>query len=653
VNRLAREKSAYLRQHGKDPVDWYPWGSEAFEAAAQIDKPIFLSIGYATCHWCHVMGRESFSDPEIGALMNDNFISIKVDREERPDIDNIYMEMAQALMSSPGGWPLNLILTPDLKPFFAATYLPKELLKEVIVQMKELWVGEERGVIIQESTRLIELFDHTSNATGTTLPSNNDITRAVSQIMNLADPIHGGLQGEPKFPLSYHTQFLMSHAKKTSDSRALFFTELTLTSMRKGGIFDQIGGGFSRYCVDVAWVVPHFEKMLYDNALLAKTYIEAFRLTKDVEYAETASATLRYLIRDMGHVGGGFYGAEDADSEGHEGIFYTWTPDEVAKFIPGEEGELFCSYFDITHQGNFEGRSILHIEADVAEFCSSLNIDETDFSSVVLDGCKKLFNERQKRERPLRDEKVVVSWNGLVIDALIHAGKALSIKEFETAAIQAAEFIRNTLWKEGRLYHLWCEGPSNIGAFLDDYACLIKGVLSLYEAGCGKTWLEWAIDLTKAVERDFKEIEGAFYQTDGREPLILRKCEFADGSEPSGNAVHTENLIRLYKITGIELYLTQAEDVLKAAKKYIDMAVPSTCFHLMALQRYLDLDAPIVKMGQKPHDDVVKTLFTIFSPHMTIIWDEAGDGSVTICEGKKCRPPLTKLDEIINTLKQL
>jgi len=658
VNRLAKEKSPYLLQHADNPVDWYPWGDEAFRAAQSQDKPIFLSIGYATCHWCHVMKRESFENGEIAQLLNRAFINIKVDREERPEVDSIYMEFAQALMSSAGGWPLNVILTPDLKPFFAVTYLPPKNIKglmglpEFVQHIQTLWVSDERQSICKEAEKLVEMFAHTSNATGHELPTQQHLMEAVEKFFNLADPVYGGIRGTPKFPMGYQSEFLMAHAKVKGDSRALFYVELTLEAMHQGGIYDHLGGGFARYAADEEWSIPHFEKMLYDNAILAKTYLEAWKVTKKEKYADVTRETLSYLLRDMAHPEGGFYSGEDADSDGHEGLYYTWTPLEVQEVVPGEDGELLCAFFDITHQGNFEGRNVLHIDLPADEFAAQLNVSLDLFREKLKKGRADLLRQRQSRPKPLRDEKILTSWNGLAIDALARAGSSLKEPRFTEAALQTAEFIRKNLWKEGKLLHRWCGQEAKFDAGLEDYVYLIKGLLSLYEEGCGETYLEWAKLLAAVCERDFKEIDGAFYQTDGREPLILRKCEFYDGAEPSGNGVHTENLLHLYQLTQEESYLHQAEDVLKASKDYIEMFPPGTCYHLKALQRYLDPAATTLTLtGITP--EIRALLASHFLPHAAVVLREGSELSCLICRSGACEPPLTKLDAIIQAIEKV
>ncbi len=396
--------------------------------------------------------------------------------------------------------------------------------------------------------------------------------------------------------------------------------------MQRGGIYDHLGGGFSRYAVDEEWTIPHFEKMLYDNAILAKVYLQAWKYTKNPKYAQVSKEILDYMIRDLMYGEGGFFSGEDAESEGHEGLFYTWTPMEVQEVLPGEEGELFCAYYDVTAQGNFEGRNVLHIDLPVEEFAPALQMQKDDVEKILAKGRQALLRRRQLRPRPLRDEKILTSWNGLVIDVLARAGAAFQEPKYTEAAIKTVEFIEKNLWVNGRLLHRWCNGEAKFPGILDDHAFLIKGLLSLFEEGCGVKYYEWAVTLTKILDRDFKEIEGAFYFTDERSQLLLRQCEFFDGAEPSGNAVQTENLLRIYQMTQDETYLRQAEDVLKASKNYIEKVAPAAFYHMMAALRYLDPAAPTVVVVPDSKGTDVPTiqskLAAHFSAHLITIMEK-------------------------------
>ncbi len=589
-NHLAHEKSPYLQQHAHNPVDWYPWGEEAFALSEKLDKPIFLSVGYATCHWCHVMERESFSDPQMAQLMNDTFVNIKVDREELPEVDNIYMEFAQVLMSSAGGWPLNVILTSDLKPFFAVTYLPPKTkrgligLDQFIAHIKQIWQSDERQLLIEQANKLVEVFERTHVSAGEEMPGEEQLVNGVERLFEVADPLYGGVKGEPKFPLGYQANFLLQFAKKKNESRALFYVELTLDRMARGGIYDHLGGGFARYSIDQKWQIPHFEKMLYDNAILADAYLEAWLSTNKPIYRRITQEILDYILREMTSPEGGFYSAEDADSEGHEGRFYTWTPHEIQAVLTPEEAQLFCQYYQVTEHGNFEGRSVLNQLLPSNEFAEIYKLSEEELEKRLAHARKLLFIEREKRERPFKDDKILSGWNGLMIAALARAGKMLQEERFTQAAEKAATFLKNNLWKEGRLLRRYREEEARFPAGLDEYAYLIHGLLEL-----GPEWHTWAVELATLLKNEFKAKGGAFYQTEKKQSILLRKCEFYDGAEPSGNGVHAHNLIRLFQMTQDETYLTQMEDILKAAKKFIEAYPPGACYHLLALQCYLDI----------------------------------------------------------------
>jgi len=680
TNRLIHEKSPYLLQHAHNPVDWFPWGDEAFQKARSEDKPIFLSIGYATCHWCHVMEHESFANPRIAKLLNDAFINIKVDREELPQVDSIYMELAQGLMSSAGGWPLNIILTPELKPFFAVTYLPPEDqlgaigFPQVISQIKEIWHSKDRERLIEQADRIVEMLSQISPSSGTVFPSEGLISRSIETFFEISDPVFGGIKGEPKFPMSYQLEFLLRYAKKNSDSRSLFLVELTLDQMARGGICDQLGGGFSRYSVDDRWIVPHFEKMLYDNALIAATYCEAFRFTRNPHYRTSAEEVIRYVLRDMTSPDGVFFSAEDADSEGHEGRFYTWTPAEVKLALSSPLAEKFCLYYGITPQGNFEGRSVLHAIIPLEELAGHLKQPAEELRQEIIEAKKKLFEKRKERPRPFKDDKIISSWNGLMIYALIKAGETFQKTEYLEAAIKAVEFLKARLWQNGWLLRRFREDEARFSGSLEDYASLIKALLSLFELGLGTKYFLWALEMVQILENEFKVSEGAFYQTNGREQLLLRRCDLYDGAEPSGNAVHAENLVRLYQLTGVEKYLTDAEGIFKAAKMLIDAYPPGTFYHLLALQRYYDRKTPLIVIALDEQKSLMpeirKELALQQLPHVAIIWKALDDEELVkaipilsnktplnhsttlyICTGTHCERPLNDRQEIMNALR--
>lgn len=636
TNRLIHQKSPYLLQHAHNPVDWFPWSQEAFTAAKESDKPIFLSIGYATCHWCHVMEKESFEDPQIAQILNNTFINIKVDREELPEVDSLYMEFAQGMMAGAAGWPLNVILTPELQPFFAATYLPPHSrqglvgISELSLRIKEVWHGEEREAVLMQAAQVVEVFAENIHPRGEELPEREELQDTADLLFKMGDPTYGGMRGTPKFPISYQYNFMLRYSSRSKDGRALFLVERTLDMMHRGGIYDHLGGGFSRYSVDARWLVPHFEKMLYDNALLAHTYLETWQVTKLPLYREVCEGILQYVLREMTHREGGFYSAEDADTEGQEGLFYTWTPYEINQILGRPDGELFCQYYDVTEEGNFEGRNILNTKISIEEFAEKKGIDPLKLATQITELRHKIWKTREKRVHPLKDDKILSSWNGLMIFSMVEAGCAFDDTHYVTAAVKAANFIREHLWEDGQLLRRWREGEASFDAGLDEYAFLIRGLLSLFEADCGNEWLEWALQMTEILETRFKEPSGAFYQTSGiDENLILRKCQFSDGAEPSGNAIHCENLLRLYQLTSNRKYLQQAEDIFRAVKRYVDTYPPGYCFHMINLNRYYDRHAPMIVIAlnekEEMSEELRHLLYSEFVPHKTIVWRRHGD----------------------------
>ncbi len=683
TNRLVHEKSPYLLQHAHNPVDWFPWGEDAFFAAKQSEKPIFLSIGYATCHWCHVMEKESFEDLEVAHLMNETFINIKVDREELPEVDSLYMEFAQSMMQGAAGWPLNVILTPDLQPFFAATYLPPKSqqgmmgLTELIARIKEVWEGEERDRVLSQAEKIVEVFGEGIHTQGDELPEKEQLEDTAEMLFKMADPIYGGIKGAPKFPIGYQNDFLLHYSHTYKDSRAVFLVERTLDMMQRGGIYDHLGGGFSRYSVDEKWLVPHFEKMLYDNALLIQSYMEAWQVTGKPFYREIGEEIIGYILREMTHPEGGFYSAEDADSEGHEGRFYTWTLSDVQQILGEKESELFCRFFDITEEGNFEGRNILHTPLHLEEFASKEGTDVEFLSPLFAEQKKLLWKARENRVHPLKDDKIISSWNGLMIHSLAQAGCAFEDQKALDAAIETGHFIRNRLWKNGRLLRRWREDEAQFPGGLDEYAYLIRALITLFEVTGEYEWIEWAFDMTLDLQVNFKAEEGAFYQTDGQDPnIILRRTQFSDGAEPSGNAVHCENLLRLYQITNNSLYLEQAEDILCAVKKYLDTYSPGYAFHLMNLNRYYDRHAPTLVIALNRtgewRQELQKEIFHRFIPHKAVIWRDPDDirlfdsisslkeqnpieerTTLYLCHQGICKLPLNELPEMIDAIRKL
>ena len=569
-NRLNKEKSPYLLQHACNPVDWYPWGKEAFEAARREDKPIFLSVGYSTCHWCHVMAHESFEDPDVARLLNQSFICIKVDREERPDIDQIYMAAAIAV-SGRGGWPLTVIMTPDKKPFFAATYIPKKGhlgltgLMELIAQVKEMWDNDRESLLRSANIIVNHLKGRQSGkgADGQKEAHKNPLlespfdssllSRGYSALSSIYDPENGGFGTAPKFPTPHHIQFLLRCWKRTKNSLPLEMAKTTLQGMRMGGIYDHVGFGFHRYSTDPEWFVPHFEKMLYDQALLAMAFAEAYQATGEEEYARTVREILEYILRDMTSLEGGFYSAEDADSEGVEGKFYTWTAVELKEYLGDEDFRLLIRLFDVYEGGNFEeGRNILRQRSSFSDAAAVLKIPEEELYRRSSDMISRLYLARERRIHPLKDDKILTDWNGLMIAALARAAGALQDPDLAMAASRAADFLLEVMrTPEGRLMHRYRQGV-DIQANLDDYAFLIWGLIELYEAIFDVKYLKAAVHLNEVMEQHFwdREAGGFFFTADDGEELLVRKKEYYDGALPSGNSIALLNLLRLLHLTG-------------------------------------------------------------------------------------------------------
>jgi len=584
-NRLIHEKSPYLQQHAYNPVAWYPWGDEAFARAAKENKPVFLSIGYSTCHWCHVMERESFEDPAVAELMNQSFVSIKVDREEHPDVDQLYMS-AVMMLTGQGGWPLTVFLTPERKPFFGGTYFPPERrgpmpgMKELLPSVAQAW-RDRRDEIRQSSEQVAQaLQERLAHDVPSGPISDEALQRAFNQAVQTYDPTWGGFGGAPKFPRSHELSWLLHFWSRTDTRQALDMVTATLDALARGGIHDHLGGGFHRYATDARWLVPHFEKMLYDQALLARTYLEAYRATKRQDYAEVARDILDYVLRDLTDAQGAFYSAEDADSEGEEGKFYVWTPEETMEALGAEAAELFNRFYGVTPEGNFsaEGgsapggehsKSILHVERPLEEFARVNGLDPADLARRLTEAREKLLAVRSQRIRPHRDDKVLTSWNGLMIGSFAYAASTLGEDRYLKAAQRAADFILETLNKdsqpfdsaqgsgerakrvEPQLLRRYRDGEARYGGTLEDYAFLTYGLLELYEAGFDPRYLAQADALaSQMLERFWDEDGGGFFMRDKGEPaLIARVKEVYDGALPSGNSVAALALLRLGRMT--------------------------------------------------------------------------------------------------------
>lgn len=573
TNRLIKEKSQYLLQHAYNPVDWYPWCDEAFEKAKAEDKPIFLSIGYSTCHWCHVMEKESFEDEQVAQMMNDTFISIKVDREERPDIDGIYMKVCQ-MTTGGGGWPLTVIMTPDKKPFFVGTYFPKRQrfnrigMIELIPKINEFW-QTKRDDILHSADEITKNLNQISNRKVEGKINPEIFEKAYKQFEKRFDKTYGGFGEAPKFPSPHNLIFLMRYNNLThtlnlnltlspNQSNSLQMVEKTLIAMRLGGIYDHIGFGFCRYSTDRFWLVPHFEKMLYDQAMLLMAYTEAYQITKNELFKQTCEEIIDYVSRVMTSENGGFFSAEDADSEGEEGKFYLWTKREIEELLPKDFSEYFIQIFNVEQGGNFHDeakgirtrKNILHLKKSLQEISEELNLDYKYVVKKVEECRKILFNEREKRVHPLRDEKILTDWNSLMISALVKAYLVFNNEEYLQRAENAHEFIKINLWNDQKLFHRYKDGEVKYDGNLDDYSFLIQANLDLFEATSKAEYLKFAIELNQILKEKFWDSEagGYFFTGSDSEELISRQKELYDGAIPSGNSVQLLNLIRLSRI---------------------------------------------------------------------------------------------------------
>ncbi|NOU89755.1 DUF255 domain-containing protein [Paenibacillus sp. LMG 31460] len=680
-NLLINEKSPYLLQHAYNPINWHSWNSEAFEIAKRENKPIFLSIGYSCCHWCHVMAHESFEDQIVADMLNKDFISIKVDREERPDVDHIYMAVCQA-MTGQGGWPLTVFLTPEKKPFFAGTYFPRSRkynragMVEIIAQLAGKWkedpdrIREAADQVITETTsRLLE------NRSGGVV-SEETLHEAFRIYESNFDAEHGGFGSSPKFPTSHNLSFLLRYYQKTGNARALEIVEKTLDSMHRGGMFDHIGFGFSRYSVDEKWLVPHFEKMLYDNALLIMTYIEAYQVTGKEKYAEVAEQIITYVLRDMTDEGGAFYSAEDADSEGVEGKFYVWTPDEVEDVLGIEEGDLFSELYDITESGNFEGHNIPNLIGTTMEsFARRKQIPLDELKQRIEAARVKLFAHREQRIHPGKDDKILTAWNGLMIAALSKAARALDKPSYAEAAAKAAEFLLRELHREdGRLLARYRDGEAAFLGYVDDYAFLVWGLIELYETTFELRYLREAVQLNAEMLRLFGDEEkgGLFFYGSDAEQLLTRPKEIYDGAMPSGNGAAALNLLRLSRLT-YDAKLSQAAEVqLQAFAGAVASYPPGHALTLAALDFAYGEASEIVIAGDPAKPETQHMLRTVqrqYLPNALLILHppgEAGEevrkliplvqdklplgGQATayVCQNFACQAPTQDLEELEN-----
>lgn len=683
-NRLAEETSPYLLQHKNNPVDWYPWGPEALERAKREEKPIFLSIGYSACHWCHVMEHESFEDDEIAAALNKEFVCIKVDREERPDLDQIYMSAVQALTQR-GGWPMSVFLTPDLEPFYAGTYWPPRASRgmpgfdQVVAAVSNAWKTNREAVVAQ-SKQLTGHLAEMQKGSETAELGDSLIADAVHHFRQTFDSQHGGFGGAPKFPAPMVLRVLLRDYQRRRQQESLDVARVTLDKMAAGGIYDHLGGGFARYSVDQRWLVPHFEKMLYDNAQLAVVYLEAFQITGDADYARIVRETLDYVLRDMTDPTGGFYSTEDADSEGVEGKFYVWNPQSLQEVLGEHAAETFARVYDVTDAGNFEhGQSILNLPKSIAQHAQLLDRDEADLAQELAASRAKLFAARENRVHPHKDDKVIVAWNGLMIEAFAKAGAVLGESRYLEAAQNAADFLLKEVRREdGRLLHTWRGGKAKLDAYLDDYAYLASGLIALYEATFVGRYLDEAQSLLDTVlERFNDDSGGGFYFTaDDHEELILRNKDLLDNAVPSGNAMAASALLRLSLFTGTNRYREAALEALKATadamQRYpsaaaqslqaVDMVQGPTYELVLAIDSETAADRQVLADLQQRY--LPNKVLVALGPNSPAPPQAAADllagktrmgdaPTLYICEGFTCQAPAQGAEEIEHALDGL
>ncbi len=613
MNRLASETSPYLLQHAGNPVDWYAWGPEAIAAAKKADKPIFLSIGYSACHWCHVMEHESFESVGIAKLMNDNFINIKVDREERPDLDQIYMQAVQ-LMTGRGGWPMSVFLTHDLKPFFGGTYWPPQQrmgmpgFDQVLQGVAAAW-RDRRGEVLEQSRQLTAHLDGVDEGAAAPPPAKTPMSfepllQAAAQLEKAFDARWGGFGGAPKFPHALGLRLLLRVWRRSPREELLSVVTTTLDKMASGGIYDHLGGGFHRYSVDERWLVPHFEKMLYDNAMLLPAYLEAYQVTGNERFARVVRETADYVLRDMTDAGGAFYSTEDADSEGEEGKFYVWTPAEIEAVLGADAAETFCHVYDVTDAGNFEHSNILNLSKTIEQSAALLHREEASLEIELTESRRKLLAARGKRVKPGLDDKVLVGWNALMIDALAQAGTVLASSRYTAAAARAADFLWNQVRdNNGKLLHTWRAGQSKGAAFLDDVATLANSLVSLYEATADERWIDAAVSLADDMLARFADKKGGgfFFTANDHEQLIARPKDMLDSSIPSGNAMAVTALLRLGKLCGRSDYLDAAAKGLAIATPLMERAPAAAGQMLLALDLWVGPTYELVLVS--PNDD--------------------------------------------------
>ncbi len=661
-NALIHEKSPYLLQHASNPVAWYPWGDEAFEKAREEDKLIFLSIGYSTCHWCHVMAHESFEDEEVARLLNNMFVCVKVDREERPDIDKIYMTACQMLTGS-GGWPLTIIMTHERLPVYAATYIPRESrtgmigMVDLIPRIQEVW-KRKREEVLKSAGQVVAMIRQAEAENHNETLSKEILDDACTDLRKRYDEVHGGFGPAPKFPMPHQVMFLLRYATWNGEKKALEMAEKTLQAMARGGIYDHLGFGFHRYSTDEKWLAPHFEKMLYDQALLSMAYTEAYQATGKHEYRERAIEIFSYVLRDMTSMAGGFYSAEDADSEGEEGKFYLWRRDEIMQVLEPSEAELIINVYQVEKEGNFidqltrrkTGHNILHLKKPVSELASSLEMSEDTLKERLIAARQKLYTVREKRIHPHKDDKILTDWNGLMIAALAKGSRILSDKAYLKTAQQTADFIMENMRKsDGGLLHRYRDGEAAIAANLDDYTFLIWGLIALYETTFDLSCLQTALELKAYLNRHFWDAKngGYYFTPDNGEDLIVRQKESYDGAIPSGNSVAMLNLIRLARMTGNHDMEEQAWLMSRTFARSVRQSPAGHTQFMIALAFLVNPSYEIVITGKRGSDDTETMMAErnrLFLPNAVVIFRPEGAASADIARIAPFTKDMTPID---------
>ena len=680
VNRLIDETSPYLVQHAHNPVDWYPWGEEALARAQREDRPILLSIGYAACHWCHVMERESFENEETARIMNENFISIKVDREERPDLDAIYMQAVQALTGH-GGWPMTVFLTPNGEPFYGGTYFPPEDrlgmpgFPRLLKTMAEAY-RTKRSDVTQAATQIVARLQQSSKVRPSLDLLNREILHQATQNLEANfDEQNGGFGAAPKFPQPMTYDFLLHFHHASNGVRALKMVEITLEKMARGGMYDQLGGGFHRYSTDGYWLVPHFEKMLYDNALLSRLYLHAYQVTGRDFYRRITEETLDYVLREMTNGDGGFYSTQDADSEGVEGKFFLWTPQEVEEALGKEDAVLFNAYYGVTPQGNFEGENILHVPREASMVAAEMGVEVERLEAAIQRGKEILLKVRNQRVYPGRDEKILTAWNGLMLRSFAEAAAVLRRGDYRKAAIANASLITQVLQRDGRLLRTYKDGQAKLKGYLEDYSFLIDGLLALYELTFDPHWLAQARRLVDGMlDLFWEEKEGAFYDT-GRdhESLVVRPQELFDNATPCGSSVATEVLLHMALLTGEESYKRRASATLQSMGPLLPQYALGMGRWLAALDLYLHQPKEIAIIGPREDPatrDLLEVVYSRYLPNRVVAGTEEEDlmgshelpllryrtkidGRPTayVCENYVCQLPVTEPEALAKQLE--